>query len=74
MILSAFTEAGGDIVEDNGFGWQCTSDKIENFVRLVEHIANLDIDPRMKENGLKYLEENYTPKVGYKAILKHLNK
>ena len=30
----------GDIVEDNGFGWQCTSDKIENFVRLVEHIAN----------------------------------
>ncbi len=64
----------GDIVEDNGFGWQCTSDKIENFVRLVEHIANLDIDPRMKENGLKYLEENYTPKVGYKAIVKHLNK
>ena len=56
------------------FGWQCTSDKIENFVRLVEHIANLDIDPRMKENGLKYLEENYTPKVGYKAIVKHLNK
>ena len=53
---------------------QCTSDKIENFVRLVEHIANLDIDPRMKENGLKYLEENYTPKVGYKAIVKHLNK
>lgn len=63
----------GDIVEKNGFGWKCTSNNVENFVNMIKYIIKQNVDNSMKENGLKYLEENYIPKVGYDAIMKHLN-
>ena len=60
----------GDIAEENGFGWKCSSDDSRQFACIVAGamIANL---AEMGMRGRRFLEENYDVRKGYEIIMAH---
>ena len=59
----------GKVITEGGFGWWCESDTPAHFTETVNMILNADIS-EMRENSFRYLEENYTVRKSYEAIIK----
>ena len=79
LPVLAVTDVATDIgrtIEKGGFGWWCESDNVDNFIYTINRILSLpDSELKaMKENSFAYLKLNYSPKVAYKTIIKHLEK
>ena len=61
----------GKIAQENGYGYYCPSNSVEEFVRAVDVILSSDIK-QMGENGYRFFLENYTVDHTYNAIIRHL--
>ncbi len=62
----------GDVITQNGFGWWCESNSVDDFTKTVDTAVASNIK-EIGENGFKYLLENYTSEKSYQIILKHIN-
>ena len=58
----------GDIVSDNGFGWKCLSNNIENFENTISECLKSDCHS-MGAKAVAYLEEHYSVERTYKTIV-----
>lgn len=61
----------GSIAEDNGYGFYCPSNSVEDFVMVVDKMLVSD-RKQMGENTYQYFLNNYTTEHTYNAIVKHL--
>lgn len=61
----------GSIAEDNGYGFYCPSNSVEDFVKVVDKMLVSD-RKQMGENAYQYFLSNYTTEHTYNAIVKHL--
>lgn len=61
----------GSIAEDNGYGFYCPSNSVEDFVKVVDKMLVSD-RKQMGENAYLYFLNNYTTEHTYNAIVKHL--
>ena len=61
----------GLIAEENGYGFYCPSNSVEEFVKAVDKILASDIK-QMGENGYQFFLNNYTTEHTYNAIINHL--
>ena len=61
----------GPIAEDNGYGFYCPSNSVEDFVMVVDKMLFSD-RKQMGENAYQYFLNNYTTEHTYNAIVKHL--
>ena len=61
----------GLIAEENGYGFYCPSNSVEEFVKAVDKILASDIK-QMGENGYQFFLNNYTTEHTYTAIINHL--
>lgn len=61
----------GSIAEDNGYGFYCPSNSVEDFVKVVDKMLVSD-RKQMGENAYQYFLNNYTTEHTYNAIVKHL--
>lgn len=61
----------GLIAEENGYGFYCPSNSVEEFVKAVDRILASDIK-QMGENGYQFFLNNYTTEHTYNAIINHL--
>ena len=61
----------GSIAEDNGYGFYCPSNSVEDFVKVVDKMLVSD-RIQMGENAYQYFLSNYTTEHTYNAIVKHL--
>ena len=61
----------GLIAEENGYGFYCPSNSVEEFVKAVDKILASDIK-QMGENGYRFFLNNYTTEHTYNAIINHL--
>ena len=61
----------GLIAEENGYGFYCPSNSVEDFVKAVDKILASDIK-QMGENGYQFFLNNYTTEHTYNAIINHL--
>lgn len=61
----------GSIAEDNGYGFYCPSNSVEDFVMVVDKMLVSD-RKQMGENAYQYFLNNYTTEHTYNAIVKHL--
>ena len=60
----------GTIVSDNGFGWECYSNDVEQFKKTIDYIvANKDSLSKFGDVGKKYLLENYNEEIDYNIII-----
>lgn len=59
------------IAEENGYGFYCPSNSVEEFVKAVDKILASDIK-QMGENGYQFFLNNYTTEHTYNAIINHL--
>lgn len=62
----------GKVITENGFGWWCESNNVDNFTKTVDDIISADLKV-MGEKGFGYLCENYTSKKSYETITKYIN-
>lgn len=60
----------GKIAEENGYGYWCESNSVEDFSATVDKMINSD-RKAMGEMGYKYLCENYLVQNTYDAIMNH---
>lgn len=65
----------GKIIEEGKFGWWCESNRVENYLKLIERILFEWENEREKfvKRGVfakKYLELHYTTDVAYKRIVR----
>lgn len=60
----------GSVCVDNGFGWWCESNQVENFNKVVEEIVRSDLKC-MGEKSFKYLESTYNVTIPYRTIISH---
>jgi hypothetical protein len=63
----------GKIIVDNGFGWWCRSDNVNQFLSLIE-TAVAQEKTEMRKNELVYLHKKFSVDVTYKAIMNHFQK
>jgi len=65
----------GKIAEENGYGFWCESRNVEDFNNILEKYIrmNPDVIKSMGEKGYEFLKNNYTSKISYNAIVKHIN-
>ena len=61
----------GLIAEENGYGFYCPSNSVEEFVKAVDKILASDIK-QLGENGYQFFLNNYTTEHTYNAIINHL--
>ena len=61
----------GSIAEDNGYGFYCPSNSVEDFVMVVDKMLVSD-RKQMGENAYQYFLNNYTTEHTYDVIIKHL--
>lgn len=61
----------GRIAAENGFGWWCKSNDIEEFNACVDRVLSTNL-LKMGDNARKYLESNYDVRQVYAIILKFL--
>lgn len=61
----------GFIAEDNGYGFYCPSNSVEDFIMVVDKMLVSD-RKQMGENAYQYFLNNYTTEHTYNAIVKHL--
>ena len=61
----------GLIAEENGYGFYCPSNSVEEFVKAVDKILASDIK-QMGENGYQFFLNNYTTEHTYNEIINHL--
>ena len=61
----------GLIAEENGYGFYCPSNSVEEFVKAVDKILASDIK-QMGENGYQFFLNNFTTEHTYNAIINHL--
>ncbi len=60
----------GSIAEENGYGYWCPSNSIDDFVRVVEKMLVSDFK-QMGENGYQFYLNNYTVQHTYDTIVRH---
>lgn len=60
----------GSVCVDNGFGWQCQSNQVEAFNKVVVEAVQSDLKA-MGEIGFKYLVDNYSSEIAYQIISRH---
>lgn len=58
----------GKVIVDGGFGWWCESNDVVAFEKCVKLALNAD-SSNIKENEMKYLNENYTVEKSYHMII-----
>lgn len=63
----------GELAEENGYGFYCSSNSVEAFVKVIDKMLASDIR-QMGENGYRFFLNNYTTEHTYKAIMKHIVK
>ena len=61
----------GDVVQQNNFGWKCSSNNLEAFIHMVNEIKTSDLKTKGK-NGRKYLEEVYNTEICYRKIMEKM--
>lgn len=62
----------GLIARQNGFGFDCESNNVNEFVKAVDEIITAD-RVAMGKSGWEYLNNNWAPENGYKIIMNHFN-
>ncbi len=62
----------GLIARKNGFGFDCESNNVKEFVKVVDEIIKAD-RVAMGKSGWEYLKKNWSPENGYKIIMNHFN-
>ena len=60
----------GRIAEENGYGFGCESNSVENFTALLGRMINAD-RAKMGELGFSFFKDNYTVESTYQAIVRH---
>ena len=63
----------GAIITENGFGWRCNSNSVDDFVNAVKDALGSDLNA-MGKKGRKYLTENYTVEKQYDGIMRSIKK
>lgn len=63
----------GELAEESGYGFYCSSNSVEAFVKVIDKMLASDIR-QMGENGYRFFLNNYTTEHTYKAIMKHIVK
>lgn len=63
----------GELAEKNEYGFYCSSNSIEAFVKVIDKMLVSDMR-QMGENGYRFFLNNYTTEHTYKAIIKHIVK
>lgn len=63
----------GELAEENGYGFYCSSNSAEAFVKVIDKMLASDMR-QMGENGYRFFLNNYTTEHTYKAIMKHIIK
>ena len=63
----------GELAEENGYGFYCSSNSADAFVKVIDKMLASDIR-QMGENGYRFFLNNYTTEHTYKAIIKHIVK
>lgn len=63
----------GELAEENGYGFYCSSNSVEAFVKVIDKMLASDMR-QMGENGYRFFLNNYTTEHTYKAIIKHIVK
>lgn len=63
----------GTIAEENGYGYWCPSNSVEEFTKIVDKMLDSDIK-QMGENGYQFFLKNYTVQNTYDTIMKHISK
>lgn len=73
LVASDSNSDMGKIAEENGFGYFCVSDKVENFNKCLEKFVHKQncID-YMGNKGYNFLKDNYLIHDNYNTIIKHL--
>ena len=61
----------GDVVQQNNFGWKCSSNNLEAFIHMVNEIKTSHLKTKGK-NGRKYLEEVYNTEICYRKIMEKI--
>ena len=62
----------GYLAEENGYGFYCTSNSVETFVKTIDNMLNSDIK-KMGEKGYQFFLDNYTTQHTFNAIMKHFD-
>ena len=60
----------GRIAEENGYGYWCESNSVEDFTSILDRMIHSD-RRAMGENGFEFLKKNYLVENTYNAIMKH---
>lgn len=60
----------GSIAEQNGYGYWCPSNDVNEFSKCVDKMLQSDL-AQMGDNGYKYYLNNYTIEHTFNAIMKH---
>lgn len=58
----------GKIIVDNGIGWWCTSDNVNGFDKMINHIEGVNRD-LMEDKSYQFFVERYSSEQGYGIIL-----
>lgn len=61
----------GDVVQQNDFGWKCSSKSTEAFLNMVNAIKSSNLEIKGK-NGRKYLQEVYNTENCYMTIMEKI--
>ena len=62
----------GTLAEENNYGFYCSSNSVDAFVKAVDKMLASDIK-QMGENGYQFYLNNYTVEHTYNAVMKHVN-
>ena len=62
----------GYLAEENGYGFYCTSNSVEAFVKTIDRMLASDIR-QMGEQGYQFFLDNYTTQHTFNAIMKHFD-
>ncbi|MDE7162856.1 MAG: glycosyltransferase family 4 protein [Clostridia bacterium] len=71
LPVFACTDANSDVGKDavdNGFGWWCASDSVDDFVSVMDKIKESNLGG-MSENAKKFLCEKNSAEMGYNEIM-----
>ena len=63
----------GSIAQDNGFGFYCESNNVEEFAKVINLMIDADRE-KMGQNAWRFFLNNYTTEIAYNIILKHFSK
>lgn len=61
----------GKVIEENGFGWGCTSDSVESFTRVTDKACVTELD-EMGDKALAVLKRDYTSERCYRIIMENV--